>query len=56
MARGSPGGSPGPPSNLHLGGQKKLGKKYNIDIQDAHELRSTSITSPLAARPHHGNQ
>ena len=24
--------------SLHLGGQKSLDKKYNIDVRDAHEL------------------
>ncbi len=31
MARGATG-------SLHLGGQKRLGKKYNFDVRDAHGL------------------
>ncbi len=41
VAGASPGGARGATGSLHLGGQKRLGKKYNSDVRDAHrrELR-----------------
>jgi len=56
VAGASPGGARGATVSLHLGGQKRLGKKYNFDVRDAHRLpQHFGYISLLATRPHHSN-